>query len=97
MSGVYFFSQSPMIQGMISAVIPVVAVMLGVMAYEFAEKAVKGLGIYMGAGLFILAFALLQLVQIHPAIVIIVFIMYGAVHFRFMKRWKGKRRQRGEM
>ncbi|URN92715.1 MAG: chromate transporter [Candidatus Pristimantibacillus lignocellulolyticus] len=96
MSGVYFLSASPIIQGMISAVIPVVAVMLGVMMYEFGQKAVKGLGIYLGIVSFVLAFLLLQVIEIHPAIVIIVFLSYGTVHFRIMSKWKAKRQQRGD-
>lgn len=96
MSGVYFLSASPIIQGMISAVIPVVAVMLGVMMYEFGQKAVKGLGIYLGIVSFVLAFLLLQVIEIHPAIVIIVFLSYGTVHFRVMSKWKAKRQQRGD-
>lgn len=96
MSGVYFLSASPIIQGMISAVIPVVAVMLGVMMYEFGQKAVKGLGIYLGIVSFLLAFLLLQVIEIHPAIVIIVFLSYGTVHFRIMSKWKAKRQQRGD-
>ncbi|MCR8657825.1 chromate transporter [Paenibacillus endoradicis] len=96
MSGVYFLSSSPIIQGMISAVIPVVAVMLGVMMYEFGQKAVKGLGVYIGIASFVLAFLLLQVIEIHPAIVIVVFLSYGTVHFRVMSKWKAKRQQRGE-
>lgn len=82
MSMVKFFSGSPIVQGMISAVVPVVAVMLGMMAYEFAEKAVKGLGIAAGIAFFLIAIVLLQWVQLHPALVIIVFIGYGSVHYR---------------
>ncbi|HIW31304.1 MAG TPA: chromate transporter [Candidatus Paenibacillus intestinavium] len=97
MSAVYFLNGSPIVQGMISAVIPVVAVMLGVMMYEFAAKAVKGLGKYIGAASFILAFLLLQVIDIHPAIVIIVFLAYGTVHFRIVSKWKMKRQQEGEL
>ncbi|MCM3633286.1 MULTISPECIES: chromate transporter [Paenibacillus] len=82
MSMVKFFSSSPIVQGMISAVVPVVAVMLGMMAYEFAEKAVKGLGIAAGIAFFIIAILLLQWVELHPAIVIVLFIGYGSIHYR---------------
>lgn len=97
MSAVYFLNASPIIQGMISAVIPVVAVMLGVMMFEFGQKAVKGLGVYLGIASFVLAFLLLQVVEIHPAIVIIGFLAYGTVHFRIMLRWKAKRQQEGDV
>jgi len=91
-----FFSTSPVIRGMIAAVVPVVAVMLGVMAYEFGEKAVKGLGLYLGVALFALTFALLQFVDLHPAIVIAVFLGYGAFHHKVTARWSARRLRKGE-
>lgn len=77
-----FFRSSPVIKGMIAAVVPVVAVMLGQMAYEFGEKAVKGLGKFAAAGCGITVFLLLEAVKLHPAIVIVLFLAYGAVHFK---------------
>lgn len=79
-------SNSVIIQNMIGAVIPVVAVMLGQMAYEFAEKAVKGLGWIMGIILFAISFLLLNTISLHPGIVIVIFLFYGAFHFK----WKNK-------
>ncbi|MEK3883164.1 chromate transporter [Paenibacillus sp. PL2-23] len=96
LSAVQWLSGSAIVQGMIGAVIPVIAVMLGVMAYEFGEKAVKGLGLYLGIGFFALAFGLLQLVQLHPAIVIIMFLGYGAFHMRASAAWKRRREERRE-
>ncbi|SDN94972.1 chromate transporter [Paenibacillus sp. yr247] len=73
---------SPVVAGMISAVRPVVAVMLGQMAYEFASKSVKGLG-KLGAFIFgAIAFILLSVVYIHPGIVVALFLLYGAFHFK---------------
>lgn len=94
LSAVAWMKDSPYVQGMIGAVIPVVAVMLAQMAYEFGEKAVKGLGLYAGIGMFAVAFGLLQLLTIHPAIVIIVFLAYGAFHFRMAAAWKRRREER---
>jgi chromate transporter len=81
-------SSSTIIAGMIGAVTPVVAVMLGMMAYEFGEKAVKGLGKVLGVLLFVLSFAMLQLIELHSAIVIGVFLAYGAFHFRVLARYR---------
>ncbi len=92
LSFVQYLSSAAFIQGMIGAVIPVVAVMLGVMAYEFGERAVKGLGLYAGIAFFALAFGMLQGLLIHPAIVIILFLAYGAVHLRVV----GALKQRAE-
>ncbi|CAM3301863.1 chromate transporter [Paenibacillus lupini] len=99
LSVVQYLSDSTVIQGMIAAVIPVIAVMLGVMAYEFANRAVKGLGKWMGFGMFAVAFLLLQVINIQDAIVIVAFLAYGAVHFKakgLVTKWKNKRRARSE-
>ena len=79
-------SDSVILQNMIGAVMPVVAVMLGQMAYEFGEKAVKGLGWMLGFLFFILSFVLLQTISIHPGIVIAIFLLYGAFHFKVKGR-----------
>ncbi|QAY68422.1 chromate transporter [Paenibacillus protaetiae] len=91
MSIVQWLSQSAIVQGMIAAVVPVIAVMIGVMAYEFGERAVKGLGKVLGIVLFAIAFALLQLLGVHAAIVIVLFLAYGAVHFKLAERIKNRR------
>lgn len=95
---VQFLSSAVFIQGMIGAVTPVIAVMLGMMAYEFGERAVKGLGKYVGFGFFAIAFALLQGVHLHPAFVILLFLCYGAFHLRTvaaLQRRKQQKQQRG--
>ncbi len=96
LSAVAFLSESKMIQGMIAAVVPVIAVMLGVMAYEFGEKAVKGLGVALGIVLFVIVFVLLQVVHVHAAIVIALFLIYGAFHFRLVNWLKNRRHGGGE-
>ena len=88
------YEASPVIAGMIAAVVPVVAVMLGMMAYEFFEKTWKGLGKIAGLLLCVLSFALLQVVALHPAVVIMLFLGYGAVHYR-LRDWI-KRKTSGE-
>ncbi len=81
-------SYSTVVKGMIEAVMPVIAVMLGLMAYEFAAKAVKGLGKWLGCILFVICFILLQTISVHPAIVIVLFLAYGAFHFKLKNRLK---------
>jgi len=92
LSAVQYLSESPVVQGMIGAVTPVIAVMLGEMAYQFGEKAVKGLGVALGIVFFGLSFALLQVIHLHPAIVIALFLAYGAFHYR-ASAWFKRRRQ----
>ncbi|SEL72636.1 chromate transporter [Paenibacillus sp. cl141a] len=94
LSAVTFLSSSKVVAGMIAGVTPVIAVMLGTMAYEFGEKAVKGLGIYAGIGFFVLSFLLLESIQIHPALVIMLFLAYGTVHFRTVAKLKKQRRDK---
>lgn len=78
----YKLQHSPVVTGMISAVRPVIAVMLGQMAYEFAAKSVKGLG-KLGAIIFgAIAFILLSVVNLHPGIVVAIFLLYGVFHFK---------------
>ncbi|TBL70738.1 chromate transporter [Paenibacillus thalictri] len=97
LSVITLLSSSKVIAGMIGAVTPVVAVMLGMMAYEFAEKAVKGLGKVVGIALFAVSFLLLQVVSVHSAIVIVLFLLYGAFHFRVLAHLqKNKKSARGE-
>ncbi len=76
----YALRHSPVVAGMIAAVRPVIAVMLGQMTYEFAERAWKGLGKVFGIAFGILAFLLLSVLNIHPGIVVAVFLAYGTVH-----------------
>lgn len=87
LSLVNVFSFSKTFTDMISAVMPVVAVMLGQMAYEFAFKALKGLGKILGALFMLLSFVLLYVVPIHPAIVILIFLIYGSFHFKLKNRF----------
>jgi chromate transporter len=93
---VAFFKSSSIVSGMIAAVVPVVCVMLGIMAYEFGEKAVKGLGKVTGIAFFVISFLLLQTFHVHPAIVIILFLIYGAFHYKLKARLTKKNLKKGE-
>ncbi|AJY76545.1 chromate transporter [Paenibacillus beijingensis] len=86
----YALKNSKYVAGMIAAVRPVIVVMLGMMAYEFAMKAWKGLGKGFAIAFGLLAFILLSVVNIHPGIVIALFIAYGAFHLRLWSRKTNK-------
>ncbi|ULO06328.1 chromate transporter [Paenibacillus sp. 19GGS1-52] len=86
LSAVNYLSGSKVVAGMIAGVSPVIAVMLGMMAYEFAQKAYKGLGKIMGISLFLLALLLLEVLHVHPAIVILLYLAYGTVHYRILAK-----------
>lgn len=94
LSFVQYLSSAAFVQGMIGAVTPVIAVMLGMMAYEFGERAVKGLGIYVGIGFFALSFGLLQGIHLHPAIVIVLFLGYGAFHLKTVAAIKRRKERK---
>jgi chromate transporter len=83
---------SKMVAGMIEAVSPVIVAMLAVMAYEFAEKARKGLGLPLAALFCAVAFVLLVVVQLNAGIVVILFLAYGAIHMRIVRYVKDARR-----
>ncbi|WP_332461368.1 chromate transporter [Paenibacillus tianjinensis] len=84
LSAVNYLSGSKTVAGMIAAVSPVIAVMLGMMAYEFAQKAYKGLGKWIGSAFLVLALVLLEVLHLHPAIVIVLYLSYGTVHYRIL-------------
>ncbi|MFI8721137.1 chromate transporter [Bacillus altitudinis] len=88
-------SSSVIIQNMIGAVTPVIAVLLGIMAYEFGQKALKGFGMIFGIVLFLLAFVGLQVLSIHPGIIVIFFLCYGAFHFKLKDRWTRTNKEKG--
>ncbi|CDQ38887.1 MULTISPECIES: chromate transporter [Virgibacillus] len=58
------------VQGMTAAVIPVVAVMLATLTWQFVQKAGKGMGWVQTGILLLVVFILLQFLQIHPGIII---------------------------
>lgn len=88
-------SSSQIIQNIIGAVTPVIAVLLGIMAYEFGQKTLKGFGMIFGITLFLLAFIGLQVLSIHPGIIVIIFLCYGAFHFKLKQRWNRPNKEKG--
>jgi len=88
-------SSSQIIQNMIGAVTPVIAVLLGIMAYEFGQKTLKGFGMIFGIALFLLAFIGLQVLSIHPGIIVMIFLFYGAFHFKLKNHWNRPNKEKG--
>ncbi|WP_019121827.1 chromate transporter [Brevibacillus massiliensis] len=91
----YALKHSKVVAGMIAAVGPVIIVMLGMMTYDFAAKAWKGLGKALAIGFCLLAFLLLQVLNVHPGIVVLIFLAYGAFHLGLMNRLKHKQKGKG--
>jgi chromate transporter len=71
----YSFRNSPIVSGMVQGVTPVIGVMLAGLAYKFFEKGRKGLGISLMGASVIFCFILLELLDVHPGIVITLFLL----------------------
>jgi chromate transporter len=81
----YRFKDSPYVAGMTTAVKPIVAVMLLVIAYDFLKKSWLGDGKWFTVILTILSVVALQGLEIHPAIVIVAIMLYAIVSSRKAK------------
>lgn len=79
-------SDSVIVQGIIAAVTPVVVMMLFLMGYRFAKKTYDGLGFYLALLACLVAGVLLSI--LHPAIVIVLFVLYGSQHYKLIKNKK---------
>lgn len=64
------FKEDPRVQGMTNGVVPIVGVMLGVLTWQFLKKAKDGLGLKLTAILLIGSFVLIEIINIHPGIII---------------------------
>ena len=64
------FKDTPRVQGMTNAVVPIVGVMMGVLTWSFLKKAKDGLGWRNGSILLIGSLICIVVLQIHPGIVI---------------------------
>lgn len=69
------FKDQPWVQGMTAAVVPVVGVMLGVLTWQFVEKSKGGLG--WKITILMLAGSLLFLQVGHPAILILLILLFA--------------------
>lgn len=64
------FKDNARIQGMTNAVIPIVGAMLAVLTWQFMKNAKEGLGWKIGALILIVSFILMEVLNMHPGIVI---------------------------
>lgn len=82
------FKDSPRVQGMTAAVIPVVAVMLAIMTWDFIKKTGEAFGWWKACLMIAMATLLMELLHIHPAIIILVCMTIA--FSPLLKRRKGK-------
>ncbi|ATP41771.1 chromate transporter [Solibacillus sp. R5-41] len=64
------FNDSKFVNGMTNGVIPIVAVMMGALTWDFMKKAKTSLGIKIAGLIFIVSFVAMVPLNIHPGIVI---------------------------
>lgn len=75
----YRFKDSPRVKKLTLLIRPTIAVMLGVIAYEFFFKAYTGAGWLQTLFLIAISYVLLERLKIHPAFVIAGALGYGAI------------------
>lgn len=76
---VSLFKDSPKVKLMTKSVQPIIAVLLGVMAYQFFLTALESSGMFQLVLLTLASYVTLQRLKIHPALVIAGSLLYGGV------------------
>ncbi|WP_338451613.1 chromate transporter [Niallia oryzisoli] len=89
----YSFRHSPIVSGMVLGVTPVIGFMLAEMAYRFYEKGHKGLGLSKMIIFTIISFVTMQIIGLHPGILIAAFLLSAF----FIARQKKKAVQKTEI
>lgn len=89
----YSLRESPIVSGMIQAVSPVIGVMLAVLAYEFIQKARKGVGWGIALTILVLSGLAIEGLGIHPGIIIAVCLVSAFV----VSTWKERRKNNNEL
>lgn len=75
----YKYKDSPKVKRLTLLIRPTIAVLLGVMAYEFFATSTMQVGWIQTAAIIIVSFFLLEKIKLHPAFVIIAALSYGAI------------------
>ncbi|AQX54526.1 transporter [Bacillus sp. VT 712] len=75
----YKYKDSPNVKKMTNFIRPVIAVLLGVMAYDFFASSYVDSGVWQTLFLIVTSFVLMERLRVHPAIVIVGALAYGAI------------------
>ncbi|TYR81671.1 chromate transporter [Priestia megaterium] len=75
----YKYKDSPNVKKMTNFIRPVIAVLLGVMAYEFFANSYIDSGMWQTLFLIAASFILMEKLRVHPAFVIVGALAYGAI------------------
>lgn len=86
------YKDKPWVQGMAKGVLPVAGVMIGVLAWDFIKIAYRSMGWVLTAGLTVTSIVVMEIFQIHPAILIVALIVVA-----FMARDEKRVKEREEV
>lgn len=73
------YKNSPKVKQLTSYVRPIIAILLGVMAWDFFVESYEGIGIWQTVGIGVISFFMIERWRIHPAIVIVAAFVYGGL------------------
>ncbi|CCQ97054.1 Uncharacterized transporter YwrA [[Clostridium] ultunense Esp] len=76
---VTYFKDAPQVKAMTESIRPVVTVLLGALTYQFLAASVGELGILHTGVLVLLSFYLMERKKLHPALMILLAMGYGAL------------------
>ncbi|MBF0705457.1 chromate transporter [Alkalihalobacillus hwajinpoensis] len=73
------FKNSPKVKKMTALIRPTIAILLGVMAFQFFASSYEGAGLVQTIFLIVASFVLMEKMKVHPAFVIVGALAYGSV------------------
>ncbi|MFD2925014.1 chromate transporter [Halobacillus naozhouensis] len=79
LSLLYKFKDSPRVKTMTALIRPTIAILLGVMAFQFFRNSYFSAGAMQTVILIVVSFFLLEKIKVHPAFVILGSLVYGAI------------------
>lgn len=79
LSVVLKYKENPKVKFISSIVRPTIAVLLGVMTYQFFADAWEGIGSLQTIGIGVVSFLLLEKLKVHPVYVILGALLYGGI------------------
>ncbi|GAE37006.1 chromate transporter [Halalkalibacter akibai] len=71
------FKDQPWVAGMTKGVIPIVVVMMAVLTWDFFKKSNQGLGWKVSVTILLISFLLIEMVHVHPGIIIAILLCYA--------------------
>lgn len=82
------YKDTDLVAGMIGAIKPVITILLALITMDFLKKSKDNLNWTIAIIALFLAFLALEVLNIHPALVVLVFLLYGSFHHRIVSLYK---------